>query len=374
MRCPAASIARSKWWPLSVNKPTTPFLSVNPQIVEANLARMAKEVAERGGRLRPHTKTHKTPYFAQRQLAHGADGITVAKLGEAQVMADAGIQDIFMAYPIIGEDKIARALAIHRQIRRFIVASDSLTGAAALSRAAVEAGITWELRCEVDTGLRRTGMVYENSEETICAIAALPGIYVTGIYTFRGAVLDGKPTQNWMEAGRQEGEMMTSLAQRLCEKGLDIRDISAGSTPTGLSVLGTGVTEVRQGTYIFNDVNELEMGVCREEDCAAVIVATVVSRPAPDLAIIDAGTKVFAADCPKATFGRCVGHPGILLERLSEEHGICRLENGEDPAIGSQLRFIPNHVCTCVNLTDTLWLENDGGWEPLPVAARGMSR
>ena len=357
-----------------MNRPSTPFLSINPQVAEANMTRMAREVAERGGKLRPHTKTHKTPYFALRQLAHGADGITVAKLGEAQVMADGGIQDIFMAYPIIGEEKIARALAIHRQIRRFIVAADSLEGAAALSRAAVEAGITWELRCEVDTGLRRTGMVYERAVETICAIAALPGIRVTGIYTFRGAVLDGKPTTDWQAAGRQEGEMMTALARALREKGLDIRDVSAGSTPTGLSVLGSGVTEVRQGTYIFNDVNELDMGLCREEDCAATIVVTVVSRPAPDLAIVDAGTKVFAADCPKATFGRCVGHPGILLERLSEEHGICRLENEEDPAIGSILRFIPNHVCTCVNLSDTLWLEKDGGWEPLPVAARGMSR
>lgn len=250
-------------------------------------------------------------------------------------------------------------------MKRLIVAADSLVGAQALSQAAVQEGLVLELRCEVDTGMRRTGIRYDRAEEVICAIAALPGLRVTGIFTFRGALLSGRPTHDLQAAGRQEGEMMAALAQRLRALGVDIREVSVGSTPTALPCAAVpGITEVRPGTYVYNDAMQIKYGLCTEAECSALLAVTVVSRPGPDLAIVDGGVKVFAADAPLYTepygfdrYGICVGHPGIRLTRLSEEHGMADLEPGEDPAIGEILYFIPNHICTCVNLMDQVLLK-----------------
>lgn len=361
----------------------TPCLVVDEEKTRANIETMARRIAATGCAMRPHIKTHKSPYWARLQVQAGAAGITVAKLGEAEVMADGGLEDIFMAYPLIGEDKIRRALALSRRVKRFIAAADSLAGAQALSRAAVEAGLVLELRCEVDTGMRRTGIRYDRAEEAICAIAALPGLRVTGIFTFRGALLSGRPTHDLEAAGRQEGELMASLAQRLRERGVEIREVSVGSTPTALPCAAVpGVTEVRPGTYVYNDAMQIKYGLCSEAECSAFLAVTVVSRPGPDLAIVDGGVKVFAADAPLHTepygfdrYGICVGHPGIRLTRLSEEHGMADLAPGEDPAVGEILYFIPNHICTCVNLMDEVVLKRaDGTLEPMEVPGRGKSR
>jgi D-serine deaminase-like pyridoxal phosphate-dependent protein len=361
----------------------TPCLVVDEAQTRTNITHMAKKIKATGCAMRPHIKTHKSPYWARLQIEAGAAGVTVAKLGEAQVMADGGIEDIFMAYPLIGEGKIARAIALSRQVKRFIVAADSLEGAAGLSRAAVEADTVLELRCEVDTGMRRTGMAYDRAPEIIEAIAKLPGLNVTGIFTFRGALLEGKPAHDLEAAGRQEGALMADLAARLGDRGVNIREVSVGSTPTALPCARVpGVTEVRPGTYVYNDAMQIHYGLCDETECSALLAVTVVSRPAPDLAIVDGGVKVFAADAPLNAppyhfdrYGICLGHPGIKLSRLSEEHGMADLAPGEDPAIGEVLYFIPNHICTCVNLMDQLWLKKpDGTLEAMAVPGRGKSR
>lgn len=361
----------------------TPCIVVNEAQTLENIRRMAEKVAAFGCRMRPHTKTHKDPFWAKKQLEAGCDGITVAKLGEAEVMADSGVEDIFIAYPIIGEVKIDRALALNRRIKRLILAIDSLVGAKALSEGAVASGQTLEMRCEVDTGMRRTGVRYDQAVEVISQIAALPGLNVTGIFTFRGAMLDGKSTHDLVAAGRQEGEMMAAMAEALRQKGVNIREVSVGSSPTALTCAPVpGVTEVRPGTYVYNDAMQIKYGLCDESACSAVIAATVVSRPGPDLAIIDGGVKVFAADAPLNSapyhfdrYGICVGHPDIKLTRLSEEHGMAELTGGEDPAIGEVLYFIPNHICTSINLVDEVVLKKaDGSFEMRPVPGRGKGR
>ena len=177
--------------------------------------------------------------------------------------------------------------------------------------------------------------------------------------------------------------MMAALAQRLGALGVDIREVSVGSTPTALPCAAVpGITEVRPGTYVYNDAMQIKYGLCTEAECSALLAVTVVSRPGPDLAIVDGGVKVFAADAPLYTepygfdrYGICVGHPGIRLTRLSEEHGMADLEPGEDPAIGEILYFIPNHICTCVNLMDQVLLKRaDGTFAPMDVPGRGKSR
>ncbi len=361
----------------------TPVIVIDEDQTLKNIKKEAALIQEAGCSLRPHIKTHKDPYWAKKQLEAGAVGITVAKLGEAEVMAEGGIDDIFMAYPLIGPEKIQRAIKLSRKIRRFIISTDSLTAAKTISSAAVSAGICFETRCEIDTGMRRTGIPYSSAPETIRSISQLPGLKVTGIFTFRGALLDGTPTHNLIAAGHQEGKMMVEMAKKLHCMGVDIRDVSAGSSPTGIACAQIpGVTEVRPGTYIYNDAMQIHYGRCTENECSALIAVTVVSRPSADLAIIDGGVKVFAADAPLMTppycfdrYGICVGHPGIRLTRLSEEHGMADLDPGEDPQIGDILYFIPNHICTSINLMDSVVLKHvDGSYEIIAVPARGKSR
>jgi D-serine deaminase-like pyridoxal phosphate-dependent protein len=347
--------------------------------MQKNILEMAGVARASGVALRPHVKTHKVPAIARKQVAAGAVGITVAKVSEAEVMAGGGLADIFVAYPLVTEEKIRRAIALSRKIR-LIIGVDSLEGARRVSAVAGSEEHVLEVRLEVDTGLRRTGIPYEKAVALASEVDSLDNVGLTGIYTYRGAVLDGSPTLDLEGAGLQEGELMASVAGRIRERGISIRDVSLGSTPTARHAAGVaGVTEIRPGTYVFYDRMQARMGACSFEDCAAEVVATVVSRPTGDLAVIDGGSKTFATDVQPggnplnlAGFGEVVGHPEAVLERLTEEHGMIWLRGESDIRVGDTLRIIPNHVCSTVNLHDTLYLAGeDGILEQMPVAARG---
>jgi D-serine deaminase-like pyridoxal phosphate-dependent protein len=267
-----------------------------------------------------------------------------------------------------------------RQRTRLIIGVDSLEGARRVSAVAGREEHILEVRLEVDTGLRRTGVPYEKAVELARDVDSLDNLELTGIYTYRGAVLDGSPTLDLKGAGLQEGELMISLADRIREQGIGVQDVSLGSTPTARHAVGvTGVTEIRPGTYVFYDRMQARMGACSLGDCAAEVVATVVSRPTGDLAVIDGGSKTFATDVQPGGeplnlvgFGEVVGHPEAVLERLTEEHGMISLRGGNDLRVGDTLRIIPNHVCSTVNLHDALFLAGeDGTVKEVPVAARG---
>ncbi len=345
----------------------TPCLMVDEAVLEENIRRMAERVRSLGVRLRPHVKTHKIPELAKRQLAAGAVGITVAKVGEAEVMAAAGIDDIFIAYPLVTLSKIERALEL-AQNRRILFGVDSLEGARMLAAAAVERGTRAEARLEIDTGMRRTGVAETEAEETAAAIARLEGIKLSGIFTFRGSLLEGRPTLDRRAAGIDEGRRMVDLAERLRRRGIAVDEVSVGSTPTA-EFAGSvrGVTEVRPGTYIFNDRMQVAYGACPADACALSVLVTVISTPGPDRIVVDGGSKCFATDAPPGTapldlvgFGEVLGRPGLTLTRMSEEHGVIELTGGERFAIGDTLRIIPNHVCTTVNLHDSLRLLERG--------------
>jgi D-serine deaminase-like pyridoxal phosphate-dependent protein len=359
----------------------TPHLLIDGAKMDRNIEKMAEIARERGVKLRPHVKTHKIPMIARRQLGSGAAGITVAKVSEAEVMAEGGIRDIFIAYPLVTESKIRRAIRLSKEGVRLVVGVDSLEGGRRLSGVAAREEHELEVRLEVDTGLRRTGVPLDEAVGLAAGIAALEKVRLSGIYTYRGAVLeDGVPTLDLKQAGLEEGELMATLADRMRDSGVEVEDVSLGSTPTAAYAGEVeGVTEIRPGTYVFYDRMQARLGACSLEECAASVVATVVSRPSENLAIIDGGSKTFATDVPPGTrplnlegFGHVVGYPDVVLERLTEEHGMLRVKSEHDLRVGDSVRIIPNHVCSTVNLHNEVYLmDGDGGSERLGVSARG---
>src|SRR5215207_5854986 len=321
----------------------TPYVLIDGPKMERNILKMADVARENRVALRPHVKTHKVPGIAREQVEAGAAGITVAKVSEAEVMADGGVEDIFIAYPLVTEAKIRRAVRLGERVARLVVGVDSLEGARRLSDVAGD--LTLEVRLEVDSGLRRTGVLYDK------------------------AVLE-------------EGQLMVSLADQMRERGIGVDEVSVGSTPTAKYVAKVdGVTEIRPGTYVFYDRMQARLGACSLYECAAVVVCTVVSRPARDLIIIDGGSKTFATDVgPGAEplnlegYGHVEGYPDAVLERLTEEHGMLSVDEDCDLEMGDTLQIIPNHICSTVNLHDEVYIVREGGVEAKRVAARGKVR
>jgi D-serine deaminase-like pyridoxal phosphate-dependent protein len=358
----------------------TPYLVIDGAKMKSNIRRMADLASENGVALRPHVKTHKIPSIAREQVVAGAAGITVATLSEAEVMADGGMEDIFIAYPLVTEAKIREAIRLGERVR-LIVGVDSQEGARRLSDVAGDSIL--EVRLEVDTGLRRTGVLYDEAVGLADEIEAIDNLDLTGIYTYRGAVLGSSKTLELEKAGLEEGQLMVSLAEQMRERGIGVNDVSVGSTPTAEYVAQVdGVTEIRPGTYVFYDRMQARLGACSLDECAAVVVCTVVSRPAPNLVIIDGGSKTFATDVgPGAEplnlegYGHVVGYPDAVLERLTEEHGMLSVDGDCDLEVGDTLQIIPNHICSTVNLHDEVYfVGEDGGVEETRVAARGKVR
>ncbi len=359
----------------------TPHLVIDGAKMDRNIEKMIGVARERGVKLRPHVKTHKIPIIARRQLESGAVGITVAKVSEAEVMADGGIRDIFIAYPLVTESKIRRAIRLGREGVRLVVGVDSFEGGKRLSRVAALEDHELEVRLEVDTGLRRTGVPFDEAVELAAEITLLENLRLSGIYTFRGAVLEsGVPTLELKQAGLEEGNLMVSLADRMRDSGIEVEDVSLGSTPTA-EYAGEveGVTEIRPGTYVFYDRMQARLGVCSLEECAATVLVTVVSRPSEDLAIVDGGSKTFATDVQPGAeplnlegFGHVVGYPDAVLGRLTEEHGMLRVSEEHDLGIGDTVQIIPNHVCSTVNLhNEVFFADGTGAVERIEVSARG---
>lgn len=350
----------------------TPCLVVDLDKVDRNIAWMAGIAREHRVGLRPHVKTHKTPELARRQLEAGATGITVAKLGEAELFADAGCEDILVAYQIVGAEKIDRLIALSRRIKlRSCV--DSLDAARELSAAATRAGVFLEILLDVDTGLHRTGCAPEVAADLAGKIGSLPGLIVAGVFTFAGYPSHDPNPEARRAWANQESQTLVDLRR----DGV----VSVAGTPCApFAAEVGGVTEIRPGTYVFGDANCIHVGVMSEEDCALVVRTRVVSRPARDRAVLDAGSKVLTSDLlageVSGGFGRIVWHPKSRITRLWEEHAVVALApEDQGLAVGDAVSVIPNHVCPAVNLADQWYGTRDGVVEEtFPVAARGLVR
>src|SRR2546426_6276706 len=296
----------------------TPVAVVDEEIVERNLARMAKLAADHNVKLRPHAKTHKSAYMAQRQMAHGAVGLTCATFTEAEVFADAGVDDVLIAHPPVGRPKLERLVALAKRVKRLAVSLDDVGIAKSLPE-----GV--EVLWEVDPGQHRIGTAPR--EPTVKAVKEL--VRAIGAARFRGLITHGGhvyAATNQKErqlAADQETEAISTTADMLRKAGIEVRELSVGSTPTaGLALLG-GITEMRPGTYIYGDANQVTLGSQRIEDCALAVVATVVSTPASDRAVVDSGSKALSADLRVAGmngFGIVLSRNDLTVARLSEEH------------------------------------------------------
>ncbi|GGA62168.1 alanine racemase [Pelagibacterium lentulum] len=345
----------------------TPCLMIDVGVAERNIARFQVLAEKAGLATRPHVKTHKMPYFAHLQCKAGAIGITCQKIGEAEIMADAGIGDILITYNIVGEEKLKRLVALAKRCR-LSVTCDSLSVAEGLSQRFAQASMPLTVLVECDTGAGRCGVrTPQEAAALAAAIADLPGLTFGGLMTYPPMV----------GADRVDGWLRAAVDQ-LGEVGLPVPVVSTGGTPN-LDELGafSSATEHRAGTYIFNDRSLIARGACSVSDCAAVVVATVVSRPAPGRAIIDAGSKALSSDTLGLEgFGLIREAPDAQIVALSEEHGILDISASQwDPRIGERITIVPNHVCVVVNLIGEAYLRHaDGRIELMPVAAKQQIR
>ncbi len=357
----------------------TPAPLVDRGRMEENIRRMAGVARKAGVRLRPHIKTHKSPAIARRAIELGAGGVTAAKLGEAEVMAAGGIDDILLAYPVVGEEKLRRYLNLNERVR-MACTTDSFEVAEGLSAAASARGQSVRLLVEVDSGLRRMGLPPgEEVVDLVRRIADMPGIRFAGVLTHGGMDRGVKSLDDLPDMARQESGACLESARLLRESGFEVEEVTVGSTPLARFGGAPGVTELRPGTFVFYDVSMVSMGAAGYEDCAYTILATVVSRHR-DRLVVDAGVKSLSSDRIASQFtppgfGVVVGHPHLRLDRMSEEHGVL-VPQGEGPLpkIGEKIEIIPNHVCSSVNLHDKLYMtENGEVVDELPVEGRGRT-
>ena len=362
--------------------PDTPELVVDLDVVRANIARAAALAAEAGIAVRPHIKTHKLPEIAHLQLEAGAVGIQVAKLGEAEVMAAAGIDDILVGYPVVGERKLGRLADLAERVA-ISTTADSEEVAAGVARTARERGLTIPVLLELDTGMHRLGVFPgPPAVELAERLAELDGIELAGVFAHEGHVYtQGRDMAEKEQLTRESCERAIETAEAIRGRGLPAPAVSVGSAGTfRFAIRCPGVTEVRPGTYVFNDRSQLAQGAAGPADLAAFAVTTVVSRPARDRAVVDAGSKVLTSDRmlvpdPPLSFGAVWGHDDWDVVRLSEEHGILSVPPGAEVRVGDRLAIVPNHVCPAVNLATHVTVVERG--EPAvhwPVAARGMVR
>lgn len=356
----------------------TPAVLVDLDVLDQNLQKTAELAKKANVKLRPHIKTHKSTWIVKQQQKYGISGITVATLGEAEVMASAGVEDILIAYPILGKLKLERLAKLLDQTR-VTVSIDNLTVAKGLSDLGEHIGKVIPIYVDVNTGLNRCGL--EPGEETaslVIEMARLPGIHVTGLMTHAGHAYREKNRDALRAVARHEAESLFSTKQLLTKKGIDIKEISVGSTPTSKYVTdATGATEIRPGAYVFGDGGQMAIGIIGEADCALTVLTTVVSTPRKGTIIVDAGSKTFSSDVNMhvSGFGTLCGNHDIYIERFSEEHGNVRVPEDAEFKVGDRLRFIPNHCCATVNLHDTLIGIREGQVErDISVDARGRVR
>jgi D-serine deaminase-like pyridoxal phosphate-dependent protein len=353
----------------------TPALVIDAQTVRRNIRRLADYAAEYGIGIRPHTKTHKSLRLAAMQLEAGAIGLTAAKVGEAEIMATA-CDDILIAFPAFDEARRNRIAKLAQQ-KTVHVAVDSAHAIEWLAIAAQAENSTIGILIDLDVGLGRTGVA---TPEDALVLAQLcdrtPGLRLDGIMIYPGHIWDQSHAQE--NAFAEVRAKLCRTIELWTQHGLAASIVSGGSTPTMFqSHLVPELTEIRPGTYVFNDMNTVRGGFCELEDCAARLICTVVSTAVSNQVVVDAGSKTLTSDlCHPARdsgFGHVVELPCAIIKKLSEEHAQIDVSSCERvPDVGDRLTIIPNHICPCINLQDRVWwLEQGGPPESIAVDARG---
>jgi D-serine deaminase-like pyridoxal phosphate-dependent protein len=353
----------------------TPCLVVDLDVAEANARRLQAALDARNVRLRPHVKTHKSVALGRLQLELGASGLTVGTLGEAETFAAAGMTDLFVAYPVwaVGP-KAERLRALHLGAD-LAVGIDSVAGAERLAAAVAGSPRPLRVRVEIDPGNRRTGVAPDRAADIARAATEL-GLVVEGVFSHAGHGYAGPEAR--IAASADEVRTLTAAAEAIEAVGLAVPIVSAGSTPTMIEAASGRVNEMRAGTYLLGDRQQVLLGSIGADTLALHVAATVVSTAVPGQVVLDAGAKTLTKDRASFVegFGALPAYPDAVIERLSDYHGIVRIPPGTPaPHLGEVVAIAPNHVCPVVDLfADFVVLRGgqyDGRW---PVDARGLSR
>lgn len=346
----------------------TPAVVIDLDRVDANLAAAQRYADEHGLALRPHVKTHKLASIAHRQVALGAVGITAQKIGEAAAMVAAGIEDVLLSYPLVGETKREPLARLARATPRLAVALDNAVSLDLVGRAAADAERTIDVLIEFESGRRRTGVIEPDE--------ALPLAQVVDAHT--SLRLRGFMTY---PLGPGAGDWVRDARSALARHGLEAPVFSGGGTPRMWHAHETvGLTELRPGTYVYHDRATVAAGAGRLEDCALHVHVTVVSTPERGRAVVDAGSKTLTSDRVHPSAGEGHGlvleHPEAVITVLSEEHAVLDVSACErPPRVGDRLRIVPNHVCPVSNLVDEVHVHRRGSLHGTwPVVARGTTR
>jgi D-serine deaminase-like pyridoxal phosphate-dependent protein len=351
----------------------TPCVVVDRATMDANIERLQSALDARGIRNRPHAKTHKSVRIGRLQVDAGAAGLTVGTLGEAEVFAAGGITDLFIAYPLWFSGSKGERLRALTEVADLRVGVDSVEGATTLAAAVKGVARPPRALVEVDSGGHRTGVEDPALVVEIARAVSNAGLEVEGVFTHGGHAYALGAAE---AAAADETTALAQAAEALRRAGFEPRTISSGTTPTRL-LAGTPVNEVRAGTYVFGDRQQVSLGAAAEDEVALVVAATVVSVHLGRF-VIDAGAKSLTKDRPEhlAGYGLMPAYPDVVIDRLSDYHGTCVVPNGGPaPRLGEVVAIVPNHVCPVVDLFDELTVVSaGGGTERWPVDARGRSR
>jgi D-serine deaminase-like pyridoxal phosphate-dependent protein len=364
----------------SLDEVQTPALLVDGPTLAENIRAMAERARLAGVELWPHCKTHKTPEIAALQRDHGAAGLTVATLHEAEVFAEAGHTNLLIAYPPVGRARLERLTELARTARMRVVldSEEALIGLDDACRAAeVEVGWLWE----VDCGARRLGT--PPGSPTAELVAPLAGrcrhAAFAGVFTFAGHAYGAESAAELRSIAAEERAAARETAAELTALGVEAVAVSIGTTPTAHQLeTADGVTEIRPGNYAFYDATQVALGLVSADRCALSVLATVVARPDDNRLILDCGSKALAAErltTRAPGLGLVAGHDDLVIGRLFEEHAVVEPAEPSTIPVGARLRVIPNHACASANLHERMLITDAGevvdewriaarGWDP----------
>lgn len=356
----------------------TPALLVDNSIMQRNIDLMQKICNNANVKLRPHIKTHKSIDIARKQIEKGAIGIACAKVSEALVFAEAGFKDIQIANIIVGEHKLRNLLKIKSITKSLKVCVDNFDNAKILNDFFELNQQTIDVLILVDSGYHRCGLQDKDKiRELAKYLNKSKSLNLAGITTHAGHAYGATNRNALEEIARNEAIFMVEIAEYLRNNGIIIKDVTVGSNPTArISSQIKGVTEIRTGNYVFNDMIQVNLGTVEEKDCALTVLTQVISIPSKDRVIVDAGSKSFSSDKgahgneTNKFYGKIIGKNANIV-RLSEEHGIINHQN-EYFEVGERIRVIPNHACTTMNMFDKAYIiEQNKILKEIRIDARG---
>ncbi|MCL6738034.1 alanine racemase [Streptomyces neyagawaensis] len=355
-----------------VERIDTPAPIVLVDVMQGNIDRVQGFADQRNIQVRPHVKTHKCVEIGRRQIEAGAVGITTGNVGEAEVFAAAGFDDIFLAYPIWAAGSKKARIRRLAESARLRVGVENVAAIEALADAVGDEPDRLQVVIEVDCGARRSGAPPEAAGDLALA-ARKRGLVPVGVFTYPGHGCTGPDARR--RAARDQEAALTAAVRSLEGVGVTAEVVSAGSTPTLEFSTSSVITEIRPGEYVFGDLNNARLGACTEDQIALFVAGTVVSDWVPGQVILDVGNKALSKEgSPEIGYGGIAGTTAVL-SKVNEYHGFLPLPDGEfRPSVGSVVPVVPNHVCPVVLGFEELIVTDSTGTslERWPVDARGF--